>query len=288
MGTLVRIIVYAHDPPQARKAMKAAFARVSELDSILSDYNPESELNLLCDARSMIVSEDLFRVLEASQRLAQETDGAFDITVGPLVRLWRQARLAKMLPDPSEIEKARTHTGWRMLTLDRRTRKATLAATGLQLDVGGIAKGYAADEAIRVLKMHGIRRALVAAGGDIAVSGPPPNKQAWDLTVELAGGTRDIHLRNAAVSTAGDTEQFVQIEGIRYSHILDPKQGLGLTHRIAVSVIAPTGLEADGLDTAISVLGMRGGLDLMKRHPKAKALIISDADGTRETPGFGR
>ncbi len=155
----------------------------------------------------------------------------------------------------------------------------------MQLDVGGIAKGYVAGEALKVLKAQGIRSALVAASGDIVVSDPPPGKRGWDLTLELMDGTRDIQLRNAAVSTAGDSEQFVLIEGKRYSHILDPHTGLPLTHRIGVSVVAPMGLEADGLDTTISVLGAPKGLELMKRHPKASALIVT-ADGPFRTGIF--
>ena len=283
MGSMVRIVAYAKDQAQARQAFQAAFARVAELDGILSDYKPESELNRLCAARSMVVSRDLFQVLEASQRLAAESNGAFDITAGPLIRLWREVRKTRVLPGLSVVEAARARTGWRKLTLDLVSRRATLGAPGMQLDVGGIAKGYVADEALAVLKRQGIESALVAASGDIVVSDPPPGKDGWDVTVELLGGTRDIVLRNAAVSTAGDTEQFVEIDGTRYSHILDPKTGMALTRRIAVSVIAPTGLEADGLDTAISVLGAARGVELMKRHRKAKAFVVTE-DGVVSVP----
>ncbi len=276
MGSMVRIVVYAANQAQARKAFEAAFARVAELDGILSDYKSDSELNRLCFARSMVVSRDLFRVIEASQRLADESDGAFDISAGPLIRLWRDARKRHILPGTEAIELAHAQTGWRKLTLDSARRRVTLTQEAMQLDVGGIAKGYVADETLVVLKRNGIDSALVGASGDIAVSGAPPGTRGWDITVELLGGTHDIQLCNEAVSTAGDTEQFLELNGTRYSHIIDPKTGMALTRRIAVSVIAPTGLEADGLDTAISVLGPTRGLDLMKRHPKARALIVSE------------
>jgi thiamine biosynthesis lipoprotein len=284
MGTLVHIVIYAPDQTVARRAFQAAFARVAELDEILSDYKAESELSRLCATGSATVSVDLFRVLEASQRLAAESEGAFDITAAPMIRLWREARKTGILPDAPAIEAARARSGWRKLTLDARTRWATLSQAGMQLDVGGIAKGYVADETVQVLKQIGIRSALVAASGDIVVSDPPPGKAGWDLTLELLGGTRDIQLRNAAVSTAGDTEQFVEINGTHYSHIIDPATGMALTRRIAVSVIAPTGLEADGLDTTISVLGLDRGLALMKSHPKASALIVTEA-GSVATQG---
>jgi len=284
MGSMVRIVAYGKDQDFARAAFRAAFARVAELDGILSDYKPDSELNKLCAARSAIVSRDLFRVLAASQKLAAESDGAFDITAGPMIRLWREARKSKTLPDSQAIEAARARTGWRKLALDPRTRRVTLSQDGMQLDVGGIAKGYVADEAMVVLKRQGIRSALVAASGDIVVSDAPPGKSGWDVTLELLDGTRDIQLRNVAVSTAGDSEQFFEIDGKRYSHILNPATGMPLTARIAVSAVAPTGLEADGLDTSISVLGREKGLALMKRHPKASAMIVT-ASGSVTTGG---
>jgi len=276
MGSMARIVAYVKDQDSARVAFRAAFARIAELDSILSDYKPDSELNKLCVARSAIVGRDLFRVLAASQKLAAESDGAFDITAGPVIRLWREARKSKTLPDSRAIEAARERTGWRKLTLDPHTRRVTLSQDGMQLDVGGIAKGYVADEAMVVLKRHGIHSALVAASGDIVVSDAPPGKSGWEVTLELLDGTRDIQLRNAAVSTAGDTEQFFEIGGKRYSHILNPGTGMPLTARIAVSVVAPTGIEADGLDTTISVLGREKGLPLMKRHPNASAMIVTE------------
>ena len=276
MGTMVRVVVYALDAEHARTAFRAAFARVAELDSILSDYRPGSELNRLCEQRSMVVSRDLLRVIEASQRLAGESDGAFDITAGPLVRLWREARKTKALPAPDALEAARRLTGWRKLTWDAATRRVLLAESGMRLDVGAIGKGYAASEALDRITQSGIASAMVALSGDIAVSHPPPGRRGWSITLELAGGTRDIELRDAAVSTAGDSEQFLEMGGVRYSHILDPRTGIALTRKIAVSVIAPAGLEADGLDTAISVMGPVRGIELMKLHPGAWAVVVTD------------
>ncbi len=271
MGSMVRIVVYAKNARHARRAFHATFARITELDAKLSDYQPDSELNRLCASRSMAVSADLFRVLAASQQLAQESDGAFDITAGPLIRLWREARKTRAIPQFLDT----THTGWRKLKLGGRNT-ATLTEANMRLDLGGIAKGFVADEAIKTLKHHAIASALVAASGDIVVSNPPPGKHGWNVTLELLGGTRELTLSNEAVSTAGDTEQFVEINGTRYSHIIDPRTGMALTTRIAVSVVAPTGLEADGLDTTISVLGPVRGVELMKHHPRAWALIVTE------------
>jgi len=202
------------------------------------------------------VSEDLFRVLEAAQKLAAETDGAFDVTIGPVTHLWRQCKL----PDTQTLERC----GYLKLVLDRARRTVYLKLAGMQLDLGGIAKGYAADEALATLRAHGVKRALVAVGGDIAAGEAPPGKKGWKIGVEPNGG--DLILHNAAVSTSGDIEQFLKSGGVRYSHIIDPKTGLGLTHRAPITVVARRGIDADALATAISVLGPERGRALLKKR----------------------
>ena len=276
MGTMVRVVVYARNVEQARGAFRAAFARVADLDAILSDYRPESELNLLCEQPSMVVSRDLFRVLAASQRLAEETDGAFDVTAGPLTRLWRQARKSKVLPDVGALEQARRLTGWRKLALDASTRQATLAASGMRLDVGGIGKGYAASEALARVSGFGIASAMVALSGDIAVSDPPPGKAGWGLRSSClkVRGTSSCATRR--YRQRGTASNFSMPGACAIRTSWNPATGRALTRRIAVSVVAPTGLEADGLDTAISVLGVERGLTLMKRHADAWALIVTE------------
>jgi thiamine biosynthesis lipoprotein len=263
MGTLVRIKLYARDAGQAKAAFRAAFDRIHELDEILSDYKPDSELSRLRAGHAMRVSEDLFRVLEASQALAEESDGAFDVTLGPVIRLWREARRTHRLPDAEALREAMARSGYRKLHLDAAARTVTLDQAGMQLDVGGIAKGYAADEAIAVLKKLGIRSALVAASGDLAFSDAPPGKAGWRIEV----GSRVLEVSNAAVSTSGDAEQHLDIGGKRYSHIIDPTTGMGLTSGITVSIVAPRGIMADGLSTAVSVLGLERGARLVLRHP---------------------
>jgi thiamine biosynthesis lipoprotein len=257
MGTLARITLYAPDASVARGASDAAFARIRELDAIMSDYRDDSELMRLCrrpTGEPVAVSRDLFRVLEHSQRVAAETDGAFDVTVGPLVRLWREARRQRQMPSTAAIDAARQCSGYRKLQLDRKVRTVTLETPGMLLDLGGIAKGYAADAALAVLRDRGFSRALVAIAGDIAAGDPPPGKDGWRIGIATTGEVRT--LRNVSVSTSGDSEQFVEIAGVRYSHILDPRTGLGLKNQRTVSVIAPDGMTADSLATALSIPGV--------------------------------
>jgi len=242
MGSLARIVLYAASPDEAQQAFVLAFRRIEELNAILSDYDPQSELSRFCSSAEA-PGPDLSAVLNYSQQLARETNGAFDITSGPLTRLWREARREKRLPTEAQIREARKRTGYRKLKHGR------CGTRGMQLDVGGIAKGYAADQAIAVLKRAGITSALVAMSGDIVVSGSPPGKPGW--TIQHSGQVE--MLANAAVSTSGDEFQFLEVNGIRYSHIIDPRTGYALQDTVPVSVVARTGMEADAIATAVSV-----------------------------------
>jgi thiamine biosynthesis lipoprotein len=267
MGTLVRIQLYAADEAQAAAAFRAAFARIEELDGALSDYRPESELNRLCRApagTAVGIGADLFMVLEASQKLAEETGGAFDVTLGPLTHLWREARRRGRAPEAAAVREAASRSGYRKLHLDAERRTATLDEPGMQLDVGGIAKGYAADEALAVLARLGICRALVAMSGDLAIGDAPPGKRGW--TISAGEPARVLELSNAAVSTSGDTEQHLDAGGVRYSHIIDPATGMGLTHAPVVTIVARRGIDADALATAVSVLGEERGAEVAKAY----------------------
>ena len=281
MGTRFKIVVYAATAQAATLASNAAFERIRQLDAIMSDYRETSELMLLCKqaaGRNVAVSEDLFRVLEKSRQLAERSNGAFDITIGPVVKLWRRARRMGELPDSQRLSEALGLTGYKKLHLDRANRSATLDASGMSLDLGGIAKGYAVDEAMKVLKQNGIHQALIAAGGDIAVSAPPPGAHGWVIGVAPLESTgkppsRYLLLRGAAVSTSGDAHQYVEIAGVRYSHIVDPRTGLAVTGPSSVTVVAPDCTTTDGLATAASVLGPEQGTKLIDSTPGGAALF---------------
>ncbi len=307
MGSPFRIVLYAADPAQADAAAEAAWARIDQLNAILSDYEAGSELSLLgrlsdqaAPTAWISVSDDLWNVIEASQAISARTQGAFDITIGPYVRLWRRARRLGELPSERLLAEAAQAVGHEKLELDPAGRAVRLRAGGMRLDVGGIAKGYAAEEALKVLREHGVTRALVDAGGDIAVSDPPPGRKGWRVRLSMFDGPdgspgqevdRYILLARATVATSGDAHRFAEIDGVRYSHILDPRTGLGLTDRLAVTVIAPDGMLADALASAVSVLGAEAGLKLIDATNGAEALILTiDESGPRErrSRGFAR
>jgi len=287
MGTLFRIKLYATDQEQAQRAFQAAFRRVAELDNVLSDYKPDSELDRLCRNavhKPVRVSEDLFRVVSVSEKLSKDSGGAFDITVGPLTHLWREARKSNHPPDGVAIQEAERRCGFRKLHIDQAQRTVELDVPGMQLDVGGIAKGYAADEALVVLWRLGIRSALVAASGDLAFSDAPPGELGWKIGVDSvdradSAFTRVLLLANGAVSTSGASEQHLDAHGTRYSHIIDPKTGSGLSRPITVTIVARHGIETDGMSTAVSVLGAERGLALVERKPGMSALIVTREGG---------
>ena len=186
MGTVARIVIYAASSEAAATATRSAFERIRELDNVMSDYKAESELTRLSHQSGgppVHIGSDLFRVLAAAQNLAVRSDGAFDVTAGPVIRLWRRARRQRALPERDRLTAALELTGFRRLTLDSKQKTAWLTKPGMLLDVGGVAKGYAADEALEMLKRAGIERALVALGGDIAVSNPPPGKKGWSIEI---------------------------------------------------------------------------------------------------------
>ncbi len=283
MGIPFRIVLYAPDPATAETAAAAAFQRVAQLNQILSDYETDSELNELSRTagrgQAVKVSPDLWKVLEQAQALARRSDGAFDVTVGPCVSLWRRARRTQRFPDAALLAEARAATGYKKLELDPQNHTAKLLVPDMRLDLGGIAKGYGVDEALRVLRAHGIKQALVAGAGDMALGDPPPGKKGWRIEIapldaSNAPPTRFVLLANAALATSGDFFQHVEFNGKRYSHIVDPRTGIGLTDHSLVRIIAPDCTTADALATAVSVLGPEAGMKLIEATPNTAASMV--------------
>jgi FAD:protein FMN transferase len=272
MGLPVRILLHAPDAGRAQSATAAAFARIAALDRMMSDYRPDSELRRLEAGGTAWtpVSPDLLEVLTTAVTIARATDGAFDPTVGPLVQLWRASRKSGKLPAPDALEAARALVGWRHLEIDRGRGAIRLAKPGMRLDLGGIAKGYILQQALRTLRQAGLGRALIDTGGDIIVGSGPPGLAGWRIDAADADAVfrqRASQLTNAALATSGDESQFVEIDGVRYSHIVDPRTGLGLTHQVTARVIARDGAIADALATALAVMGPEGVAPIKAKFP---------------------
>jgi thiamine biosynthesis lipoprotein len=287
MGVPWTITLFAPTDPAGREALAAAFAEVARLDAILSDYDPASELSRLSAAAPtsvpIPVGPDLWNVLHAAVVFRDASAGAFDPTVGPLTTLWRQARRTRRMPAAEKLAQALAAVGPDALVLDGDRRAVHLPRAGARLDLGGIAMGYTADRVLRLLRDRGIEAALVDASGDVAAAGRPPGTGGWRVAVAgLAGAgepTSMIELVDAAVTTSGDAFQAVEIDGVRYSHIVDPRTGLGIVGPAAVTVIAGDCTTADALATATSVLGARAGSALIDTFPGAAGRFLWTADG---------
>ncbi len=282
MGVQVTITVYAPDRATAERACSAAFERIAELEQVMSDYRPDSELMRLCaqaGGAPVRVSEELYHVLKRAVELSRRTEGAFDVTVGPLVQLWRRARRTGQFPTQQELQEAKGRVGYQKMMLNDAERTVQLLVPGMRLDLGGIAKGYALDQALQVLRRYGIRHALLEAGGDIVAGLAPPGTAGWRIEVANASPERRwVYLALGAISSSGDTEQYVEYQGKRYSHIVDPRTGWGLTTRVAATVIARDGITSDSLATALCVLGKEQGMRLIRAVPGARAYIRQAAD----------
>jgi FAD:protein FMN transferase len=280
MGTVFHVQFYAESRDKADAAAKAMFTRVKHLNALFSDYQNDSELMQLCQKAGsgpVKVSTELYEILQRSNEWSESSGGAFDASVGPLVQLWRKARRTRQLPSESAIKAAKELVDFRAIDL-LPDSKVDLKKPKMRLDLGGIAKGYAADEMQKTLKAHGITSACVAAGGDVCVSNRPPGKPGWVISIaplEKTGKvTTQLLLENQAVSTSGDLEQYVEIDGVRYSHIVDTKTGLGLTTRMSCTVVATHGVDCDAADTAVCVMGHVKGMKMINQQPGMACVIV--------------
>ncbi len=259
MGVTARVVVYAPNQQDAEEAVALAFSRIAQLDDTLSDYRVQSAVNRISRQSGgppVRVGPDLFRVLADAQRLSRESDGRFDVTVGPLTRLWREARRTGREPTSEERAAAQQRVGWAYMHLDALHQTVQLKRAGMQLDLGGIAKGYAAGEAYRVLAGEGLPRAMVEIGGDLYFGEAPPGERGWSL--QLPGKAQPRWIVNRFVSTSGDEMQYRETEAGRFAHIIDLPAGRGHTAYASITVIAK--LNTDGLATVMGVLGKVKGI----------------------------
>jgi FAD:protein FMN transferase len=278
MGSPFNLVFYVTDSTNAAQLADKAFALVDSLNHIFSDYDTTSELSQLNKTAGsgyfVPVSPALYQIIKQSVQAAKQSHGTFDITMGPLSWLWRRSRRERCFPPDSAVQEAKAKTGYQKIKLDDATRSVQLFQTAMQLDLGGIAKGYTAQAVIDFLLAKGITAALLDAGGDIACSGAPPAKKGWTIGINVPEQANDllnktIELQNGAVATSGDVYQFTEHDGKKYSHIINPKTGYGVTFQRNVTVIAPDGATADWLATACSILPIGKAKKLARRYNAA-------------------
>lgn len=267
MGAPFTIIFYSNDSIQAASIAKRCFALVDSFNFIFSDYIDSSELSKLSKSAGVnslpvSLSPAMYDILIQSKKAFELSEGAFDITMGPLSKLWRKARRQHQFPADSTVKRIRNLIGFDKLVFDTLQKTIRLTQEGMQLDLGGIAQGYVAQKVINFLHSQGVNNALVNASGDIVVSGAPINKDGWVVGVNIPEKTAELLnqkllLKNRAITTSGDAYQYIEKDGIRYSHIINPASGYGVTFQRNVTVIAADGTTADWLATACSILSLK-------------------------------
>lgn len=305
MGTEFKATLYSKDQDQADSAIAAAWKRVEAINSALSDYIPESELNLLSrssgSSQWIPLGEDLKVVLDRSDQISIQSFGAFDVTVGPLTKIWRRASRRGQIPDRGSVDLALGSVGYDKIKWNAARDSVLLESQDMRLDLGGIAKGFAAEQALMVLKKQGIHRAIIDAGGDLVVGAPPPGELGWEVGLlsyskearipesrfpsgensrnkDLPPARQSLRIAHGSVASSGDLFQFLEVDGVRYSHILDPRSGLALTDEGRVNLIACSGMDADALASALSVMNPEEGLEMLKQFPGTEAQIIRNTD----------
>ncbi len=280
MGTVFTVVAYGRDRDFLGEVVEQVFQEVDRLDAQMSNYKPESELSAInreAARHPVLVEPKLFRLIQDSVQYSRETDGAFDITVGPLMKHWGFFRGQGRLPSQAEITEVLKRIGYQHLKLDIAARTIRFDESGIELDLGGIAKGYAVDQAVEILRSNDIASALVSSGtSSIYALGAPPGERGWHVTVRdpfhAAKPADRLLLRNYSLSTSGCYEKFFEIAGKTYCHIMNPRTGWPVKNMLSTTVLAPTTTESDAL-SKLFVLGVEGSRQVLATQPDLTAIF---------------
>ncbi|MEM8734026.1 MAG: FAD:protein FMN transferase [Planctomycetota bacterium] len=285
MGTLVQLKTFATSKAEVEAGFSAAQRRVQEIAKTLTDYDSDSETRQLSQSAvdsPQQVSADLWAVLNASDEWYQKTEGRFDSSLGSLTRLWRKYRRARRIPEADLVHSALQDSGWNHVQLDANGHTIQFSKAGIALDFGGIGKGYIVDEAFGVLLEHGLPQSLVNISGNMRLGTAPPNRDGWKIEVapvEASGKPiQRLALSECSIATSGDLWQFIEIDGVRRSHILDPKTGFGVPGPISATVITKHAIDADALATAACILPTEQAIELCEQQ-KASCLVAQRQGG---------
>lgn len=287
MGTAVSVEIITGAPETQPEIVEKLWAEAERLEKIFSLYITESEISRInreAGRHPVSVSREMMEVLQRAEEIGRITGGAFDISIGPLMRIWgffpeREGRI----PTSLEIEKIMAQVGWRLIELDRSAETILLLKPGMEIDLGALAKGYVVDKLVKILRQEGIRRALVNAGGDIFCLGDSPGGQDWKIGMEHPRDEGDIlkvfKVKNRAIATSGDYRNYFIRSNLRYSHIIDPHTGFPSNSKVVeVSVMAPDCMTADALATAMFVMGAEKGIELLNTLEEVEGIIVTEEE----------
>ncbi len=291
MGTVFTVVAYGRDRNFLGEVVEQVFQEVDRVDAQMSNYKPESELSAInreAASHAVLVEPHLFQLLKESVRYSRETNGAFDITVGPLMKHWGFFRGRGRLPSQAEITSVLKHVGYQHIELDAAARTIRFDESGIEIDLGGIAKGYAVDQGVEILRSNSIASALVSGGtSSIYALGAPPGERGWRVTIRDPYQARKpadaLLLRDYSLSTSGSYEKFFEIGGKTYCHIMDPRTGWPVQNMLSTTVLAPSTTESDAL-SKLFVLGVEGSRRILAAHPDLTAIFYLPGD----SPGHYR
>jgi FAD:protein FMN transferase len=254
MGTTFTVVLYGSDSASMNQAIDAAFEEVHRLDSLLSNYRPESEwsqVNRKAAAHPVKVSPELFRILSDCLAYSQSSEGTFDLTVGPLMRAWGFFGGERRVPSPNQIRETMESVGYKHVLLNESERTVRFDRPGVEIDPGGVGKGYAVDRMVEILRARGFRNALIAASGStiFGLGNPPEEPRGWPVTVadpwDHRKNAAHLFLKDESLSTSGSYEKSFRVGGHRYSHIMDPRRGAPAEGAVQVTVIAPRAIDSE-------------------------------------------
>ena len=285
MASLYSIVAHAERPDEARLTLERALDEIDRIDRLMSHYrddSPLSRINREAGRGAVPVDRELFDFISLAVNYGAESDGAFDVTVGPLMKAWGFFRGEGRFPTDAELARARSATGLKHVTMNASDRTIRFDREGVEIDLGGIAKGYAVDRAVEILRREGVPAALVSAGGStIYALGKPPDRPHWTVAIQDPLDSRvlafEVPLQNRALSISGVSEKFFEMDGVRYSHIMDPRTGRPVQGVLSVVVQAPTGTAGDAIDNVLFVEGVERSRAFLRRHPAVEATFLLPA-----------
>jgi len=298
IGTFVQVTVITADENQAEAAFKDVFKEFDRVNNLMSAHRDDSELakvNRASGIKPVRVSPSLVDILEKSAEYSRKTGGAFDVTIGPVLRLWGFYRNKGYLPSDKELQEAVSRVGWQNLAIDKKSSTVFLTGRGMALDLGAIAKGYAVDRAAEALKELGIKNAMINAGGNLYAIGDKDGT-GWNIGIrhpEKDDIFATLHITNTAVATSGCYERFFDLSGKRFCHIIDAHTGRPIDNGIlSVTIIAPTATDADAMSTSVMLLGPDDGFSLLEKTSGFEGLVLfrnaasSSGISVKKTKGF--
>lgn len=281
MGTAIHVELWCDDPRDGEAAVAAVMQEMHRIDATMSPYKAASELSRINREAAdgpVPTSAEMFALLDRASKFSRWSDGAFDVTYAAVGQLYDYRR--GVVPDAADIEQARAAIGWQHLVLDSTNRTVRFARAGMRIDLGGFAKGHAVDNCVTLLRARGIQHAIVSAGGDSHVLGDRRGRP-WTVAVRDprgAGVVALLPLVDTAISTSGDYERYVDREGVRHHHLIDPRTGVSPRELRSVTILAAEGLTTEGVSKSVFVSGLDKGMRLVESLPGVDAVIV-DADG---------